>query len=267
MNLLIIGAGNMGLTYAKGMVKSGLVKEEQISLVDSDKEKLAELKQTSTFNLFENPENALQKVTMVLLAVKPYQCEELFKKIKPLISNQLFISIMAGVTLESIQQNLGAKKVVRAMPNLPALVGKGVTSYFASTEVLENELKTVQQLLETTGLAFQVKNEDLIDATTAISGSGPGYVFYFMDAMINASIKLGFSPEEAKNLAIKTLEGTTQLFESSDFSAQEWIDRVSSKGGTTEAAINFMEQTQVKTNLEKGILTAYKRAKEIGEGK
>ncbi|MFA9290649.1 MAG: pyrroline-5-carboxylate reductase [Solirubrobacteraceae bacterium] len=267
MKVLIIGAGNMGLTYAKGIVNSGLVNESSIIFLENSLERINELKNNSESNFYNSPGEFITEASIIFIAVKPYQFKEVLKEINPFINQtSILISIMAGITLKAILEKISLTKIVRAMPNLPALSGKGVTGFITSENITIKEKILIKEVLETTGYAFEVTSEDLIDATTAISGSGPGYVFYFMNAMINAATRLGFSKEEAKNITIKTLEGTTKLFSSDNFSAQEWIEKVSSKGGTTEAAINYMEKHEVKINLTDGMLEAYKRAKEIGKG-
>src|SRR5690606_31733779 len=152
MRVLVIGGGNMGFTYAQGMSKSKLLGDNKLMILDSSAEKVEELKKNSAFEASDSMEDCLPKADFVFIAVKPYHSAELFKKMKSLVNpGQIVISIMAGVTIETIQKSLGIKKVVRAMPNLPAFVGKGMTSYTSSGEVSESELKNVQTLLNTTG--------------------------------------------------------------------------------------------------------------------
>ena len=266
MKVLVIGAGNMGLTYAEGMASSVLLNRKKLMIFDVSPEKIISLKEMSLFNVFEKLEDCLPKADIVFIAVKPYHSEELFQQMKPMVnSEQIFVSLMAGVTIETIQQNLGVKKVVRTMPNLPAQVGKGVTSYTESKEVSRVELLMIRNLLDTTGESIRVKNENFIDASTGISGSGPAYVFYFMNSMLEAAQKMGFSENDSKVLVSQTFEGAVELFNKNDLSPTLWMDRVASKGGTTRAALDSMDDNNVKELIKEAAYAAFNRAVELGE--
>src|SRR5690606_15948010 len=231
-------------------------------------EKVEELKKNSAFEAFATIEDCLPEADLVFIAVKPYHSAELFKKMKSMVNpGQIIISIMAGVTIETMQENLGIKKVVRAMPNLPAFVGKGMTSFTASNEVSDPELENVQTLLNTTGKSLLVENENYIDASTGISGSGPAYVFYFMESMMEAASKMGFSDKESRMLVSQTFEGAVEIFSQSDITPKEWMDRVASKGGTTRAALDSMEKNNVKELIKEAAFAAYQRAVELGKEK
>src|SRR5210317_1104257 len=176
MKVLVIGAGNMGLTYAEGMSKSKLLKKKNIMVLDKSEEKLDELNKISHFDAYKELKDCVPKADIIFIAVKPYHAEDLFKTIKDLVNpKQIIISIMAGVSIASIKTLTGVPKVVRAMPNLPAQIGKGLTSYVITPEVTETELLAIKTLLNTTGKSLRVGNEKLIDASTGISGSGPAY--------------------------------------------------------------------------------------------
>jgi pyrroline-5-carboxylate reductase len=172
---------------------------------------------------------------------------------------------MAGVTIDTIKEQLDKKKVIRTMPNLPAKVGKGVTSYTESKAVSKIELIMVRNLLDTTGTSIHVENENFIDASTGISGSGPAYVFYFMQSMLEAAKKMGFSEHDSKVLVSSTFEGAIELFNQSDISPKTWIERVASKGGTTQAAIDSMDDNNVKQLIEDAAYAAFDRAIELGK--
>ena len=174
---------------------------------------------------------------------------------------------MAGVTIQSIKDRLNTTKVIRTMPNLPAQVGKGVTSYTESKDVSKIELLMVRNLLDTTGTSIHVKTENFIDASTGISGSGPAYVFYFMQSMLEAALKMGFSEYDSKVLVSSTFEGAIELFNQNDISPKKWIDRVASKGGTTQAAIDSMEDNNVKQLIQDAAYAAFNRAIEMGKEK
>ena len=266
MRVLVIGAGNMGLTYAEGMAQSPLLSKHNLRIYDTDPKKIKKLNKLSYFNVFDNLEDCLPKADIVFLAVKPYHCEALFETMKPMTNeHQIFVSLMAGVTIDTIKELLDKKKVIRTMPNLPAKVGKGVTSYTESKAVSKIELIMVRNLLDTTGTSIHVENENFIDASTGISGSGPAYVFYFMQSMLEAAKKMGFSDDDSKVLVSSTFEGAIELFNQSDISPETWIARVASKGGTTQAAIDSMDDNNVKQLIEDAAYAAFDRAIELGK--
>jgi pyrroline-5-carboxylate reductase len=266
MEVLVIGAGNMGLAYAKALVKSEFLSMSNLMISDTDPGKTEELKKISRFDVYSDLKDCLPNADIVFLAVKPYHTEELFKNLKPLTTNdQVIVSLMAGVNIQSIQKGLGVLKVVRAMPNLPAQVGKGVTSFTTSKEVSRLETSTVQQLLNTTGKSVHLDTENDIDASTGISGSGPAYVFYFMQSMMEAAKKMGFSDHDSKVLVSQTFEGAVELFNQSDLTPLKWMDKVASKGGTTRAALDSMDENNIKELIEEAAYAAFNRAVELGK--
>src|SRR5690606_4229584 len=247
MKLLVIGGGNMGFTYSEGMVNSKLLTRHKLRIYDKSPELVVSLSRKEHFDVYDNIEDCLPDADVVFLAVKPYHIDTLFEELKHLVNkNQIFVSIMAGVTIKKIQEGLNVLKVVRAMPNLPAKVGKGVTSYTEAREVSRVELLMVRNLLDTTGESIHVETENYIDASTGISGSGTAYVFYFMQSMLEAALKMGFSQNDARVLASQTSEGGVELFNQRDLSPETRMDRVASKGGTTRAALDSMEDNNVK---------------------
>ncbi|UKM66256.1 pyrroline-5-carboxylate reductase [Flavobacteriaceae bacterium GSB9] len=268
MKVLVIGAGNMGLTYSEGMAKSPLLSKNKLKIYDTDPEKITTLSKDERFDVYDNLNDCLPEADVVFIAVKPYHSDALFEEIKPMINKgQIFVSLMAGVTIETIQQKLDATKVVRTMPNLPAQVGKGVTSFTASSEVSNVELIMVQGLLDTTGASIHVSTQNFIDASTGISGSGPAYVFYFMQAMMEAAKKMGFSEKDSKTMVTNTFEGAVELYKQSDITPETWISRVASKGGTTQAAIDSMVSNNVNQFIQEGAFAAFNRAVELGKNK
>lgn len=266
MKILVIGAGNMGLTYAEGIAKSALLANKKLKIYDTDPKKIEILKEEGLFDVYSKLDDCLPSADIVFLAVKPYHSDVLFQEMAPLINQeQLFVSLMAGVNIKSIQNSLGVKKVVRTMPNLPAKVGKGVTSYTASPQVSRVELMSIRHFLDSTGTSIHVKTENFIDASTGISGSGPAYVFYFMQSMLEAALKMGFSKYDSKVLVSNTFEGAIELFNQSNLSPEGWINRVASKGGTTQAAIDSMDDNNVKQLIQDAAYAAFDRAVELGK--
>ncbi|QDO94195.1 pyrroline-5-carboxylate reductase [Formosa sediminum] len=268
MKLLVIGAGNMGLTYAEAMSKSKLLKKRNIMILDSSDEKIESLNKISHFDVFKSPKDCVPQADLIFLAVKPYHADDLFSKMAGLVTKgQIVISLMAGVTINHIQTALDLPKVVRTMPNLPAKVGKGLTSYTASDQVSRIELLTIENLLNTTGKSIQVKNENFIDASTGISGSGPAYVFYFMQSMMEAAQQMGFSEQNSKVLVSQTFTGAVDLFNQDNISPNTWMERVASKGGTTRAALDSMDDNNVNELIKEAAFAAFNRAIELGGNK
>ncbi len=265
MKILIIGGGNMGQTYARSLLRAHLTSLEDLMILERAPEKVAELADAKIGTIYSDAKDCMALADLVILAVKPQDTKGLFAKLRPGVHpQQVFLSIMAGVTIASIQSGLGIEKVIRAMPNLPAQIGMGMTAYTASEAVTRIELVLVQNLLNTTGKAIYVEDELAIDATTAISGSGPAYVFYFMDAMIKGAREMGFTAPQAELLVAQTFRGAVELYMKNDLSCEEWIKRVASRGGTTEAAINTFKQTSVYEDIISGANAALARAQELG---
>jgi|SRR5690554_2544650 len=266
MKVLVIGAGNMGLAYAKALVKSEFLNKTNLMISDNSLEKTEALKKMSRFDVYTDLSECLPKADIIFIAVKPFHAEALMKELKPVMKeDQLVISIMAGVSIKSIKEGLGIDKIVRAMPNLPAQIGKGLTSFTASKEVSRLELSTVEKLLDTTGKSVHLDTEKDIDASTGISGSGPAYVFYFMQSMMEAAKKMNFSDHNSKILVSQTFEGAVELFNQSDLSPNGWMNRVASKGGTTRAALDSMEDNNVKELIKEAAYAAFNRAVELGK--
>ena len=266
MKVLVIGAGNMGLTYAQGMSKSKLLRKRNIMILDTSEEKIKELNEISHFDVYKDLKDCVPFADIVFIAVKPYHSEELFKAIASLVNKeQIIISIMAGITIDYMKDLTGLDKVVRAMPNLPAQIGRGLTSYIASEAVSKVELILVENLLDTTGKSILVSNENFIDASTGISGSGPAYVFYFMQSMMEAALQMGFSKNISKVLVSETFTGAVELFNQADHSPNKWMDMVASKGGTTRAALDSMEDNNVNELIKEAAFAAFNRAVELGK--
>ncbi|GAB5465332.1 MAG: pyrroline-5-carboxylate reductase [Candidatus Kapaibacteriales bacterium] len=265
MKVLVIGVGNMGLTYAEGMSASPYLNRRNIMVYDISKAIKEELHANQSFDVYNLLEECVPFADVIFIAVKPYHSEVLFGEIKNMVrDDHVVVSLMAGVTLHSISDGLGVSKVVRAMPNLPAKIGKGVTSFTESKAVSRIELLMIRNLLDTTGYAIHVNSEKFIDASTGISGSGPAYVFYFMQSMMEAARKMGFSENDSKVLVSHTFEGAVSLFNESDLTPDMWMKKVASKGGTTEAALDSLEDNNVKELIKEAAYAAFNRATEMG---
>lgn len=266
MNILVIGGGNMGKTLAQSILQSNIVTTKELFIFEKDEEKVIELNNEQLGTAFSTINEHFEQADLYILAVKPQDAAQLYPSLAPYMnSNKMILSIMAGIKMYDIKRGTGATKVIRAMPNLPSQVGKGTTGYIVSKDLNEQDKNIIHTILSSIGIALEVKEEDKIDAITAVSGSGPAYVYYFMDAMIQAAIQLGFDKDEAMRLVTQTFEGSIQLLKDNDLSCQEWIQRVSSKGGTTEAALSVFDQSNVKNLIGKGVLRAENRSKELSQ--
>ncbi|MGB2129287.1 MAG: pyrroline-5-carboxylate reductase [Flavicella sp.] len=263
--IAVIGGGNMGFTYAASIYNSDL--DAQIEIIENSQEKIEEINALQTIPA-SSDYSVIKSADVVFLAIKPQVAHSVFEQVKHLLNpSQLVVSIMAGITIESMQEGLGLPKVVRAMPNLPAQVKLGMTTYVADPQVSEEELEFIAAILKSTGEVVAVPSESQLDKSVGISGSGPGFVFYVMEAMEKAAQQFGFSSDEAKKLVIKTLEGSVKLYEQNDISLTEWMDRVSSKGGATIAGLNYFESKEVSKELQNGIQVCVNRAVELGAKK
>lgn len=256
----------MGLTYAQSFLRAQISSKADMMILEKSPEKAAILAEKDIGTVYGEPDECLQGADLIILAVKPQDCSQLFQTLRPLVDpQQVFLSIMAGVKIETITRELGAEKVIRAMPNLPAQIGLGMTAFTSSDKVTRIELVMVQNLINTTGKSIYVEQESSIDAATAISGSGPAYVFYFMDAMIRAAREMGFSNSQSELLVSQTFRGAVDLYNKSDLSCEEWIKRVASRGGTTEAAMNSFLNNDVHKDIIEGAQAALHRAEELGK--
>lgn len=254
------------MTYAQSFLNSHITGKEDMMILEKSPEKAALLAQKDIGIVYAEAEDCIRQADLVIFAVKPQDCERLFADLRPHIDpQQVFLSIMAGVKIKTISEALGAKKIIRAMPNLPAQIGMGMTAFTSTDDVTRIELVMVQNLLSTTGKTLYVDAESSIDAVTAISGSGPAYVWFFMEAMTNAAKDMGFSEAEAELLVNQTFLGTVSLHIKQNLSCEEWIKRVASKGGTTEAALASFTDSKTEKNIRAGARAALNRAVELGQ--
>ncbi|MDX2069994.1 MAG: pyrroline-5-carboxylate reductase [Haliscomenobacter sp.] len=267
MNILIIGGGNMGMTFAKAFINSHVVTAEQLMMLEKDKgDRILQLKSKNIARIYSDPAQCVPEADLIILAVKPQDAQTLFEQIADYVDNgQVILSIMAGVKIKSIQQSIKVAKIIRAMPNLPAQIGQGMTAFVATEEVSRFEQGAIQNLLATTGKTLNVDREELIDVVTAISGSGPAYIYYFMDSMINGAIEMGIKKSEAELLVLHTFLGALSLYQAHSYSCNDWIQKVASKGGTTEAAIKTFNDSNLHSIIILGVKAALKRAIELGE--
>ena len=255
----------MGKTYAQSFLGSHIIRPYDLITLEKNADKHEELRRNNIINIETSPGDFIRETDLIVLAVKPQDADNLYPTMKPFVrEDHTVLSIMAGVKIDTIEDSLGTKKIVRAMPNLPAQIGMGMTAFTANEEVTKEELITIQNLLSTTGKAIYFNDENMLDASTAISGSGPAYVYYFMDAMINAAKSMGFTDGQADLLVWQTFNGSIHLHNKNTLSCAEWIARVKSKGGTTEAALNVFKDKKLDEAIKAGLQSAFDRAVELG---
>ena len=208
---------------------------------------------------------SLAQASLVVWAVKPQFFAAAAAPCAVHVRNALQLSVMAGIRSDAIARASGSERVVRAMPNTPALIGRGISGLYARAAVGASERAQVDAVLAPTGQTVWVDREEDLDAVTALSGSGPAYVFYFVEAMIAAAQQMGLSPEQGKQLALATFAGATELAATSDEAPQVLRERVTSKGGTTHAALTSLEASGVKAAFITALRAAQQRARELGD--
>ena len=263
-HIAFIGGGNMASAIIGGLLKSGMA-ASQLQVVEPFEEQRHKLQEKFGVAVHPAAGESLDSADLVVWAVKPQTFKDAALQTRFHTKAALHLSVAAGITSSSIAHWLGTERVVRAMPNTPALVGKGITALFARPAVTTADRLTVEHTIKTTGDLLWLDDEAKLDAVTALSGSGPAYVFYFIEAMMDAGVAMGLSREQAHKLAIATFVGSSKLAKASDEPIEILRSRVTSKGGTTYAAITSMEQDNVKTLFIRAMLAARQRAKEMGD--
>jgi pyrroline-5-carboxylate reductase len=266
--IAIIGCGNMGLTYVRSFLQFNLVTPENLLLIaknEAHKEQLDKLESGKThIGIDEN----LSEYGIIVLAVKPQDFALIADSLRSVLQpHHVVLSVMAGITIEKLTSSLNHPVIVRAMPNTPAQLGMGVTAFTASSSTNIHQISIIDNLLSTTGRTILLDNELLLDAVTALSGSGPAYFFYLTKCMIEAGKQMGLEENIAAMLVKQTLLGSFHLMNQSPKSLDDLISAVKSKGGTTEAAFKVFTEGQLGETLKQGIFAAQKRAKELSGGK
>jgi pyrroline-5-carboxylate reductase len=262
--IAFIGGGNMASAIIGGLLRQGLA-PAQIEVVEPFADARRRLQAQFGVKAQELAGPALARAQMVVWAVKPQTFKDAAAQARDHTAKALHLSVAAGIRSDSIAAWLGTGRIVRSMPNTPALVGKGMTALFARPDVSAADCSLVEQAIATTGDSLWVQEEKQLDAVTALSGSGPAYVFFFIEAMIRAGVEMGLSAQQSRTLALGTFVGASELARASDDPPEVLRQRVTSKGGTTYAAITSMEQDQVQALFVKAMHAANTRAAELGD--
>ena len=262
--IAFIGGGNMASALIGGLIKQGL-SPSQIAVVEPFAEARDKLNHHFGLQAEVAPGAFLTRADLVVWAVKPQTFKEAALQVRPHTANALHLSVAAGIRSDSIAHWLGTERIVRAMPNTPALIGKGITALFARPAVTTQDRDWVGQVIAPTGEFLWLDAEEQLDAVTALSGSGPAYMFYFMEAMTTAGTEMGLSRDQAHQLAVATFIGAGELARSSSEPPKVLRERVTSKGGTTYAAISSMDEDDIQAQFINAMYAARKRARELGQ--
>ena len=264
MSICFIGGGNMAKALIGGLVKRGYA-PSKLRVVEVDAQRCAELHAEFAVRATTDMKEAVAHCDTLVLAVKPQQLREVCAQLRPLVHDKLVISIAAGIRAPDIARWLDSQNIVRCMPNTPALIRHGVTGLYALPSVKPAECERAESILEAVGTTLWVAQESLLDVVTAISGSGPAYVFYFIEAMQQAALELGLDEAQARQLVLDTFIGASKLAVSSSEDVATLRARVTSKNGTTERALLSMESHHVKQHIMAAAHAAAARSKELGD--
>lgn len=261
MKIAIIGSGQMGGGFARALLKKKLVASNELLIIERERE-ARQVFENLSCPVSPDITREIVKYDLVLLSTKPQDFGALSADLAAAISpTQILLSVMAGTSIARMKQALGTQqKIVRAMPNLPASIGFGVTAYYAESDVSASDLELALAIIDSVGVSLRVNSEELIDAATAISGTGPAYLYFFLEALMDKAEAIGFSQAEARLLVEHTFHGALHLLQSEGVPAAELRRRVTSKGGTTEAAVKHLETEGVKENFQLAVQAAFDRA-------
>ncbi len=260
--ILFLGAGNMAEALINGMLAGKNLQPEQLTLCDLRADRLEELQARYGVQVSQDAASALSEASEVWLCVKPQQMQELLEPFEA--GGRLWVSIAAGLSTARLAEWLGGEaRVVRVMPNTPALIQEGAAGVVAGAGAAPGDLDRVLERMRCVGLALPFDDEEAIHAVTALSGSGPAYVFYLAEAMLRGAGELNIPEAEARQLVAQTLLGAGKLLAESDVSASELRERVTSKGGTTAAALARFDEGGAGEALTQGVLAAAARSREL----
>ncbi|MEI7511429.1 MAG: pyrroline-5-carboxylate reductase [Candidatus Peregrinibacteria bacterium] len=267
MTISIIGAGNMGSAIAQALLSSQVILPENLRIADPSTEKLQFFKNAGC-DTSTKAEEIIPRSDILLLATKPQVLPELLESWKDLLGkNTILLSIAAGVSVSTLQQKSGLLKIVRIMPNTPAQIGMGVSGVYFSPAVEKEEQIDINALLDSFSVVIPCETEEMINAITALSGSGPAYVFRILEIFAGKAEEMGFSVSHAQTIALQTLLGAGMLAKKSGESFGILREKVTSKGGTTAAALDLFASEKLEEVIKNGIDAAFYRAQELSSGK
>ncbi len=262
-----IGGGMMGTAMMSGMLKENLLTAEQIVVGEPSEQRRDYLTDTHNTRCTASNAEAVQDANVVVLAVKPQFFKAVAKDIAGRVGEaDVVLSIMAGVTIATISSELEVMRVVRSIPNTPAAIGEGITAWLGTDNVSDEGLAMARTLLESLGETIQVPAEHYMDMATAVSGSGPAYVFLFMEAMMDAAVHMGFARADAEKLVMHTVQGAARYAMQSGEHITKLRNQVTSPGGTTAEGLYHMEQNGLRAAVARGVWGAFQRSQALGGG-
>jgi pyrroline-5-carboxylate reductase len=261
-----VGSGVMAEAMIAGLLRDGLVTPDRVIASHPRAERRETLESAYGIRTVAGNADAVRDADVILLGIKPQMLERVGRDIGPhLRRGQLVLSVLAGATTAALTGILGHDQVVRSMPNTPARLGKGVTVWYATPETSDEQREQAAALLGALGLQLEVDDEKMVAMATAVSGTGPTYVFLVMEALIDAAVHLGFPRHIAHDLVIETLEGSTLFARQSGMHPAELRNMVTSPGGTSAAALHELESGRLRTVLSEAVWAAYRRTVELGD--
>ena len=265
MNVTFIGGGNMATAMIGGLIQKGWP-ADAIRVVEIDAGARARLERELHIKAYAAAAAEATAADSIVLAVKPQQMREAARALRPAMHSQLVITIAAGIRCQDLSRWLGGyMRIVRVMPNTPALVRAGISGLYATPEVVAADRARAEEIMGAVGATLWLEREAQVDAITAVSGSGPAYVFYFIEALQQAAADLGFGSADARHLALETFAGAVRLAQSSGEEPATLRARVTSKGGTTERALGVMDAEALKEIVVRAVRAAAERSRELGE--
>ncbi|MCB9130424.1 MAG: pyrroline-5-carboxylate reductase [Anaerolineales bacterium] len=264
--IAFIGSGMMAESMIKGMLNQGLVEPQGIIASGPRPERAAELAKRYGIRTTTDNRSAADFAEIVVLGVKPQVLPHLLPELRGHLSrSSLILSILAGVRISSLLFGTGHPAIVRCMPNTPAQVGLGMTVWTATEQVNTSQREQAETILKALGETLFMDNEDYLDMATAISGTGPAYIFLFMEALIDAGVHLGFSRKVAEQLVLQTMAGSVEIARQSDLHPVQLRNMVTSPGGTSAEALYELEKGALRTILSKAVWAAYRKSKYLGD--
>jgi len=267
LKIAFIGGGNMGEAMLSALLNRNLTTPESVSVSDISESRRQHLKQEYAVAVTGDNRQAISSCDVVVLAIKPQNLDEVLTELSGhLKANQLVLSIIAGAGIDTLSQGLNHRYIVRAMPNTPAQIGEGITVWTTTDEVTEEQKIWAGSILGAMGKEVFVDNEQLIDMATAVSGSGPAYLFLFVELLIDAAVHIGLPRNIAEELVMETVLGSGHLIQKSGKQPAELRRMVTSPGGTTAEALLQLEKGGFADLLTKAVSAAYDRAKKLGKG-
>lgn len=262
-NITFIGGGNMAQALIGGLIARGLPSTR--IMVSDPVEAIRQVLQEKEIHTVNDNAEAIKHADVVVLAVKPQVLASVLKPLQGLLDGKLIVSIIAGAEIETIAELSGTDRIVRVMPNTPALVQTGAHGLYAHANVTNQDRDLASQILAATGLTIWVNSEAQIDAVTAVSGSGPAYFFYLMESMIRAGKNMGLDEKVATALTLQTALGAAQMAITSSNTPSELRKNVTSPNGTTQAALEVFDRAQISQNIQTALAAAQKRSQELAQ--